>query len=241
MFALHFGAVAVTLGSTVRRHKASFQRTLQLRQVRSIDATFLTSKSRGTSCDIIQFMSQGELIIETLTADAENESQNVWSFAFEVDRKSLGHRSTSPQSVFVGDRLKGQDPTLSSWFPNVGKDDCVFHLIENMKEPKNGAANPEEIILFKKLIHSATAIDANANEVYFLNNVRERVRDYVSSSIFQGNSSLNRFCDGIIMHMNGNIEREGIRSAQGSESFHFSNISERSIVALTRIEMRCDM
>lgn len=107
-------------------------------------------------------MSQGELIIEILTADAENESQNVWSFAFEVDRKSLGHRSTSPQSVFVGDRLKGQDPTLSSWFPNVGKDDCVFHLIENMKEPKNGAANPEEIKLFKKLIHSATVIDANA-------------------------------------------------------------------------------
>ena len=61
-----------------------------------------------------------------------------------------------------------------------------------------------------------------------MNNVRERVRDYVSSSIFQGNSSLDRFCDGIIMHMNGNIEREGIRSAQGSESFHFSNISERS-------------
>lgn len=34
MFALRFGAVAVTLGSTVRCHKASFQRSLQLRQVR---------------------------------------------------------------------------------------------------------------------------------------------------------------------------------------------------------------
>jgi hypothetical protein len=66
--------------------------------------------SWGTSCDIIQFMSQGELIIETLTTNAEHESQNVWSFAFEVERKSLGHRSTSLESIFVGDHLKGQDP-----------------------------------------------------------------------------------------------------------------------------------
>ena len=76
----------------------------------------------------------------------------------------MGNRSTTPASVFVGDQLKGQDPTVSSWFPNIGKHDCVFHLIENMKEPKNGGANANEIHLFQKLIHSANAIDANANE-----------------------------------------------------------------------------
>jgi hypothetical protein len=95
----------------------------------------------------------------------------------------VGNRSTTPASVFVGDRLKGQDPTVSSWFPNIGKHDCVFHLIENMKEPKNGGANANEIHLFQKLIHSANAIDANANEVYFLNNIREGV--YVIMSVHQ--------------------------------------------------------
>jgi hypothetical protein len=88
MFALRFGSIAVGMGSARRRHRDYFMDDLQMRQVRSIDATFLTSKSRGTSTDIIQFMSDGELTLETITADAENESQNVWSFTFEVDRKT---------------------------------------------------------------------------------------------------------------------------------------------------------
>eukprot|EP00978_Attheya_sp_CCMP212_P042013 scaffold248996_cov35-Attheya_sp.AAC.1 len=37
-------------------------------------------------------MAAGEITLETLTADAENESQNVWSFAFEADKTSLGAR-----------------------------------------------------------------------------------------------------------------------------------------------------
>eukprot|EP00978_Attheya_sp_CCMP212_P034348 scaffold143527_cov65-Attheya_sp.AAC.2 len=57
-------------------------------------------------------MSAGELTVETFSANAENESQNVWSFAFEADCTSLGNRHTDPQSVFVGDHLKGQDPTV---------------------------------------------------------------------------------------------------------------------------------
>jgi hypothetical protein len=40
---------------------------------------------------------------------------------------------------------------------------------------------------------------------------------------------LTRFCDGIIMQLNGSIEREGTRSAQGSESFHNSNMSVKDI------------
>eukprot|EP00978_Attheya_sp_CCMP212_P022738 scaffold68246_cov37-Attheya_sp.AAC.1 len=68
--------------------------------VRPLAATFLSSKDRGTSCDIIQLMAAGKITLETLTADAENESQNVWSFAsFEADKTSLGAgRETSPRS-----------------------------------------------------------------------------------------------------------------------------------------------
>eukprot|EP00978_Attheya_sp_CCMP212_P044974 scaffold329129_cov39-Attheya_sp.AAC.1 len=70
-----------------------------MRNVRPLAATFLSSKDRGTSCDIIQLMAAGKITLETLTADAENESQNVWSFAFETDKTSLGAgRETSPRS-----------------------------------------------------------------------------------------------------------------------------------------------
>jgi hypothetical protein len=82
IFALRFGSISVTVGAAVRRHTSASKGDLSLRNVRPIDATFLTSTSRGTSCNIIQLMSAGELTLETLTADAENESQNVWSFAF---------------------------------------------------------------------------------------------------------------------------------------------------------------
>ena len=72
-------------------------------------------------------MAAGELILETLTVDAENESQNVWSMAFESDKNTLGDCRTKPKSVFVGDRLKGQDPTVCHWFTEIGKEDCIYH------------------------------------------------------------------------------------------------------------------
>jgi hypothetical protein len=230
VFALRFGSMGVTMGSAARRHRAEANDALVVRKVRSIDATFLKSTSRGTSCDIIQFMSDGEITLETFTADAENESQNVWSFAFEIDRKTLGSRETSPQTVFIGDRLKGQDPTVTHWFPSIGKEDCVYHLKENMKEPKNGSANLDEMKLFDKIVHAAVPAEVEEFKDEFLSKVRDRVGIYASTSIFEGNSHLNRFSDGIIMEMGvqHEREREGIRSAQGSECFHSANQSERS-------------
>lgn len=228
VFALRFGSIAVTMGSSVRRHTAASNRDLVMRNVRPLDATFLTSRSRGTSCDIIQLMAAGEITLETLTADAENESQNVWSFAFEADKTSLGARETSPRSVFVGDRLKGQDTTLNRWFPNIGKEDCVFHLKENMREPKNGHANKDELALFDLIIHSATMPESIYNTQNFIHLARPSVANYVQESIFRGNSNLSRYCDAVIMNSNHTREREGIRSSQGSESFHFANIEERS-------------
>ena len=227
VFALRFGAIGVTMGSSVRRHAAASNGDLLMRNVRPMDATFLKSSSRGTSCDIIQLMAAGEITLETITADAENESQNAWSFALETDKTSLGDRRTNPQSVFIGDRLKGQDTTLQRWYPHIGKEDCVFHLKENMKEPKNGHATFEELALFDLLVHSATMPEALYNRQHFINLARVPVGNYVSKSIFSGNSKLERFCDAAIMNRKQNREREGIRSAQGSESFHFATITER--------------
>ena len=51
-------------------------------------------------------------------------------------------------------------------------------------------------------MHSATVTEANAHKNHFLANVRDRVGNYADSSIFEGNSSLQRFSDGVIMNMN---------------------------------------
>jgi hypothetical protein len=80
-----------------------------------------------------------------------------------------------------------------------------------MKEPKNGAANMVELHFFDKIVHSATVTEANAHKNHFLANVRDRVGNYADSSIFEGNSSLQRFSDGVIMNMNQNREREGVQ------------------------------
>ena len=84
IFTLRFGSISVTVGAAVSHHMSALKSELSLRNVRPIDATFLTSTSRGTSCNIIQLMSTGELTLETLTADAEKESQNVWSSHFNL-------------------------------------------------------------------------------------------------------------------------------------------------------------
>jgi hypothetical protein len=70
---------------------------------------------------------------------------------FESDRSSLGNWHTSPQSVFVGDCLKDQDPTVEHGCPAVGKEDCVYHLKDNMKDTRNG-------VFMEGVIHIRTVL-----------------------------------------------------------------------------------
>jgi hypothetical protein len=173
---------------------------------------------------MLQIMAGGELTLKTITADAENELQNTWSFCLECDQTSIGTRQTNPQSILNDDRLKGQDPTLRRWFPHAGIEDCVFHL----KESKNGHANLIKMALFDQIIYSATIAEAHYHKTNFLHEARAPVGNYVNDSIFQGNSSLARFCDAVIMNGDNEREQEGVHSSQGSESFHSTNIEERS-------------
>lgn len=187
------------MGSATRRHQASTSGELSMRNVQPIDATFLKTDCHGTSYNIIQIMADSEITLETITADAENESKNTWIFGFKSDGNSVGSCKTNPQLVFVCDRMKGQNKTFSWWFSDVGKDNCLFHLKENMGETKNGGATPNELSLFNRFVYLGTIPDAYENKINFLTSVRPKVANCTNTSIFNGNCSLDRFCDAFIM------------------------------------------
>eukprot|EP00978_Attheya_sp_CCMP212_P027834 scaffold94169_cov62-Attheya_sp.AAC.6 len=95
IFAMRFGGISIHPGSAVQHAKAHLNVALSTRSVQTLDTTFLTSNSHGhgTSCDIIKPMAESEITLDSITVDAENESQNVWSFALETCRHCLGDRS----------------------------------------------------------------------------------------------------------------------------------------------------
>jgi len=214
-FALRFGAVSITPGSTVRRQKDDETACL-LRKVRTLDACHLNSSHRGTCCEMIQPCADSEKLVEFFTADAENESINTWNFSAESYKYAIGNKELE-DSVFVCDRLRGQHTTLSRWFPNVDLHDCIFHLKENMRT--EGKIQREQLQLFDKYVHSGTVEEAGQAYDNFINSLNPLQSEYVLKSV---TSKPERFCDAFISK-----EREGIRSQQLSESFHSSIIEAR--------------
>ena len=230
LFVLRFGAVAITPGATVRRKKLCAEDVL--RRVHTLDGCHLSGPNRGTMSDIINGLPNSERMLDTFTVDSLNESKTFWSFAFECDRNALRNRTTYPKQVFICDRLKGQDETISAWYPEVRVDDCLFHLIENMEKPQNGSAKKDEVELFKKYVYSHCVEDALKNRLNFEENISTKLLNYMNKSIFAGNSNPKRYCDAnvVTQELHKNIyvnERENVRTSSWSESFHFSTFEER--------------
>lgn len=73
IFVLRYGACALTLGAAVRRLEAEENKRI----VKGIDGCHLTSQHRGTLLDI-QLLADNEILLDSFSVDAENESTNAW-------------------------------------------------------------------------------------------------------------------------------------------------------------------
>ena len=85
-FCLRFGAIAITPGTSVRRHAINSNNEFNLMRLNcSMDACHLHNE-RGCLTDIIQPMASGEMLLDTFTLDSQNEGRDVWHLALTCDK-----------------------------------------------------------------------------------------------------------------------------------------------------------
>ena len=74
-FALRYGVVAITPGSTYRRNKFCDDKSLRL--VHTLDATHLTSYLCGTMLDILHMLPKSEYLIDAFTVGSNNKGKDL--------------------------------------------------------------------------------------------------------------------------------------------------------------------
>ena len=53
---------------------------------------------------------------------------------------TIKSRLSCPRQIFVCDQYKGQNETVKAWYPEVQREDFLFHLKEDMQKQENGSA-----------------------------------------------------------------------------------------------------
>ena len=173
-----------------------------------MDSCHLTGSETGCLTDIIQPMAGGEMLLDTFSVDAQNESHDVWHFALSCDKKALNR---SAEHSFCGDRLKGQDSVNDYVYPELDFTNCHFHIKENIKGKGGGQC---EFNLFQELAYSKTDV---VRKKYLNRYMRTKSKSQVCKIYFKNSIMPDKDkCD--VFNMPG--ENEGLFSCQLSESFH---------------------
>ena len=207
-FCLRFGAVAITPGTSVRRHRDNTDTDFTSLHVNfSMDACHLEN-GRGCLTDIIQPMAGDELLVDTFSVDAQNECRDVWHLSLSCDKKALGRSSVHS---FCGDRMKGQDNVNQYVYPQVNFTKCHFHLQDNIKKNND---HELECSLFQTLAFSLTD---NFMIMSLQKYLKSRANPPDLKNYFK--ESIMPDVDKWAVHkMSG--EKEGLFICQLSESFH---------------------
>ena len=221
IFCLRLHGILCSMGSSRRRKVLKDKDELLGRNMRATDFCHAYGPTRGCIGNIVNPGPDKEILLDAFTIEAENECQNTSSRLFEVDRYGLGE---SKQPI-VGDRMKGQEKTLSFWCPKARKDHCTTHLEANMEQV--GGADANDLLLFRNLVHEK---DPGINGALFNKNAllgskNEKFVEYMKTSIFGENCGMERFVDAYI-----SSEREGIRTLQLSESLNGEYAREPNLI-----------
>ena len=210
-FCLRFGAIAVTPGTAVRRHRYNKENNYSVMKVNaSMDACHLYGKSHGIMTDIVQPLENNSHVLDTFSVDSLNESQDAWNLSLSYDRVSLS-RSSDIHS-FCGDRQKGQDVVNSRIYPELNFTKCHFHIRENIKTEAGGTEEYRKY--FKELCHSSCPnLREQMKKKYRRSNIPcKKVKDYFKDSLYPESGKW------IVHTMPG--EKEGLFTCQASERFH---------------------
>ena len=178
-FCLRFGAIAITPGTSVRRHRLNASNDYtSCRLNSSMDACHLTGNERGCMTDILQLLAGDEYLLDTFTVDAQNECRDVWHFSLACDKQAL-KRSTLHS--FCGDRLKGQDAVNEYVYPEMDFTKCHFHIKDNIKN-NSGVILDQDI--FTEIAYSISdTVRDNKIKKYMRSHRPEAIKTYFSKSL----------------------------------------------------------
>ena len=209
IFCLRFGAIAITPGTTVRRHKfhaSSDYRCLRLNC--SMDACNLSSNERGCMTDIIQPLAGDEYVLDTFSVDALNECRDTWHLSLACDKHALNRSSLHS---FCGDRLKGQDAVNANVYPQLDFTKCHFQIKENILQVNGGAKFDQHV--FVDIAYTLTG-ELRKRKILKYNRSQRptKMKDYFKQSLMPEEDKWAGY------GMNGN--KDGIFTCQPSESFH---------------------
>ena len=186
-FCLRFGAVSVTNGAAKRRCTAQKSGHLDMRCNRPMDACHISGPDRGIYTDVVRPGPACEIHNDTVCHDAENESNNTWSFCVETMNASLGPPASG--DAFMSDRMKGLPFVLQHWYPGTPQYDCHFHMKENMSLQENGKATDEDK---KRWTNAANHPSLSRYQVLmsdFEDSANSQLVQYCRGSILDGNST----------------------------------------------------